>query len=88
MDAYSKNKFKVDQQIKGQQEKHEAFHALINLIAPALQDEAIKLWSKGTNAAANEHYYRRTMLEELTEGDYNEAQEVVRNAWKKMLNIA
>lgn len=80
-------KFRVGQQIKGEQAEHEAFHAILKLIPQALQDEAITLWNKGTNGAAEASYFRRAMMDELTEADYREAQNEVHEAWRKRLNI-
>jgi hypothetical protein len=80
-------KFRVAQQIRGEQAEHEAFHAILKLIPHALQDEAIALWNKGTNGAAESSYFRRAMLDELSESDYTEAQNEVHEAWRKRLNI-
>jgi len=40
--------WRLEQQIAGDRAEREAFHALMKLIPPALQDEAIRLWVKGT----------------------------------------
>lgn len=79
--------FRVNKQIEAEQAEHEAFHAILKLIPQALQDEAITLWNKGTNGAAEASYFRRAMMDELTESEYTEAQNEVFEAWKKRLNL-
>jgi hypothetical protein len=77
--------WRLSQQIEGDKAEREAFHALMKLIAPALQDEAITLWVKGTNGASQEAYNRRLLMSELSEKDYRETQEIAHEIWKESL---
>lgn len=83
----TKTKFRVSKQIEAEQQEHEAFHAILKLIPDALQDEAIALWNKGTNGAADASYFRRAMMDELTEADFREAQNEALEAWRKRVGI-
>ena len=79
--------FRLNQLIKGQAAEHEAFHAILKLIPTPLQDEAITLWNKGINGAADEAYYRRLMMSELNEAEYGEVQALAHNAWRILMGI-
>lgn len=79
--------WRTEQQINAQKEEHEAFQAIVKLVPRDLQDEAIKLWVKGTEASANEAYNRRLMMSELSEQDYKATQEIVFNAWKGLMGF-
>ena len=80
--------WRMSQQIKAQKEEHEAFHALMNLIPQASKDEAIRLWVKGTENASTEAYNRRLLMSELNEADFREAQDIVHEAWKKLMKVS
>ena len=79
--------YRVNQQIEGQKAEHEAMIEIIKLVPQSLKDEAIKLWVKGTNAASQEAYNRRVMMSDLDEQDFKETQEIVHNAWRKMMGL-
>jgi ribosome recycling factor len=79
--------WRTEQQIKAQQEEHEAFQAIVKLVPRDLQDEAIKLWVKGTEASANEAYNRRLMMSELNDQDFKATQEIVHNAWRELMGL-
>lgn len=79
--------WRLRQQIAGDKAEREAFHALMKLIPPALQDEAIKLWVKGTEGASQEAYNRRLLRSELSEQDYNVAQNIAHEIWKESLSL-
>lgn len=79
--------WRTEQQIKAQKEEHDAFQAIVKLVPRDLQDEAIKLWVKGTEASANEAYNRRLMMSELSEQDFNATQEIVHNAWRELMGF-
>jgi hypothetical protein len=78
--------WRLSQQIEGEKAEREAFHAIMKLIPPALQDEAIKLWVKGTDGASKESYNRRALLNDLSDSDYRETQEIVHEIWKESLS--
>jgi hypothetical protein len=77
--------WRLSQQIEGDKAEREAFHALMKLIPPALQDEAIRLWVKGTDGASQEAYNRRLLASELNESDYRETQDIAHEIWKETL---
>jgi hypothetical protein len=77
--------WRIGQQIKAQEVERDSFHAILKLVPEALQSEAIALWVKGTEAAGTESYNRWLLLSELNESDYVEAQEIVFEAWKKLI---
>jgi hypothetical protein len=79
--------WRLEQQIEGDRAEREAFHAIMKLIPPALQDEAISLWVKGTNGAGQESYNRRLLMSELSETDYREAQDIAHEIWKESVSI-
>jgi hypothetical protein len=79
--------WRTQQQITAQQEEHEAFQAIVKLVPRDLQDEAIKLWVKGTEASANEAYNRRLMMSELNDQDFKATQEIVHNAWRELMGL-
>jgi hypothetical protein len=77
--------WRLSQQIEGDKAEREAFHAMMKLIAPALQDEAIRLWVKGTNGASQEAYNRRLLMSDLSDGDYRDTQAIAHEIWKDSL---
>ena len=77
--------WRLSQQIEGDKEEREAFHAIMKLIPHALQDEAIRLWVKGTEGASAEAYNRRLLMSELSETDYRETQDIAHEIWKETL---
>ena len=79
--------WRLSQQIKAQKEEHEAFHAMMELIPPALKDEAIALWVKGTAGASTEAYNRRLLMSELSESEYKETQEIAHQAWRQLVGV-
>jgi hypothetical protein len=79
--------WRLSQQIAGDKAEREAFHAMMKLIPPALQDEAIKLWVKGTDGASQEAYNRRLLMSELSDADYRETQDIVHEIWKESLSL-
>lgn len=79
--------WRLEQQIAGDKAEREAFHAIMKLIPPALQDEAIRLWVKGTEGASAEAYNRRLLMSELSDKDYRETQEIVHEIWKESLTL-
>lgn len=79
--------WRLSQQIAGDKAEREAFHAIMKLIPPALQDEAIKLWVKGTDGAGQESYNRRLLMSELSEADYRETQNIAHEIWKESLSL-
>jgi hypothetical protein len=79
--------WRTQQQVNAQKEEHEAFQSIVKLIPKELQEEAIKLWVKGTEAAANEAYNRRLMMSELEEKEFNKTQEIVHNAWRELMGF-
>ena len=81
------NTWRLRQQIAGDEAEREAFHAMMKLIPPALQDEAIKLWVKGTEGASQEAYNRRLLMSELSEAEYRESQEIAHEAWKEAIRL-
>jgi hypothetical protein len=80
--------WRLSQQIAGDKAEREAFHALMRLIPPALQDEAISLWVKGTEGASQEAYNRRLLMSELSEKDYQETQEIAHEIWKETFLVS
>jgi hypothetical protein len=77
--------WRLSQQVAGDKAEREAFHAMMKLIPPALQDEAIKLWVKGTDGASQEAYNRRLLMSELSDADYRETQDIAHQIWKETL---
>jgi hypothetical protein len=80
-------KFRLDQLMKGQAAEHEAFHSLMKIIPKHLEDEIVTLWTKGTSGAADESYYRRLMMSELSEAEYGEVQALAHNAWRILMGF-
>jgi hypothetical protein len=80
--------WRLSQQVAGDKEEREAFHAMMKLIPQALQDEAIRLWVKGTEGASQEAYNRRLLMSELSETDYNATQEIAHEIWKETLLVS
>lgn len=79
--------WRLRQQIAGDKAEREAFHAMMKLIPPALQDEAIRLWVKGTEGASAEAYNRRLLMSELSDKDYRETQDIAHEIWKESLSL-
>jgi hypothetical protein len=77
--------WRLEQQIAGDKAEREAFHAIMKLIPHALQDEAIRLWVKGTEGASAEAYNRRLLMSELSDADYRETQDIAHEIWKETL---
>lgn len=77
--------WRLSQQIAGEKAEREAFHDLLKLVPPYLQDEAIRLWVKGTEGASAEAYNRRLLMSELSEKDYDETQAIAREIWRQSL---
>lgn len=79
--------WRLEQQIAGNKAESEAFHAMMKLIPPALQDEAIRLWVKGTNGASQEAYNRRLLMSDLSDNDYRDTQAIAHEIWKESLSL-
>ena len=77
--------WRMTQQQRAQQEEHEAFHALMDLIPAQIREEVIKLWVKGTESASAEAYNRRWLKSELNESDYEETQKIAHERWTEMI---
>jgi hypothetical protein len=77
--------WRLSQQIAGDKAEREAFHAIMELIPPALKDEAIRLWVKGTEGASQEAYNRRLLMSDLSDGDYRDTQDIAHEIWKESL---
>lgn len=81
------NTWRLRQQVAGDRAEREAFHAIMKLIPQALQDEAIRLWVKGTEGASSEAYNRRLLMSELSDSDYRETQDIAHEIWKESLKV-
>ena len=77
--------FALEAQIQAMKTEHEAFHALMALIPNNIKDEVITLWVRGTDASADEAFYRRAQRAELTESQYRDAQDIAHKAWQEMV---
>jgi hypothetical protein len=80
--------WRMSQQIQAQKVEHQAFHDLMQIVPKEIKDEVIALWVKGTESASNESYNRRLLMSELEEADYRQTQDIVHEAWKKLLKIS
>lgn len=79
--------WRLRQQIAGDKAEREAFHAIMKLIAPAVQDEAIRLWVKGTEGASAESYNRRALRDSLSDSEYNQSQDIAHEIWKESIRL-
>ena len=80
--------YQIQFQIAAMKAEHEAFHALMALLPKEVKDEAIALWVKGTESASSEAYHRKGLRERLSESDYRKSQDLVHEAWKKMMKVS
>lgn len=77
--------WRLRQQVTAQRKEREAYHAMMELIAPALRDKAVELWVQGTTGASDEAYNRMKLKSELSETEYLETQSIVHDEWMKVI---
>ena len=84
-DCVTNMDFQLQHQIESMKAENRSFHNLMKIVPKEIKDEVIALWVKGTEAAADEAYFRRTLKAELSQEEYRKAQNVAHEAWKAFI---
>ena len=84
-DCVTTMNFQLQHQIESMKVEHQTFHNLMKIVPKEIKDEVIALWVRGTEAAADEAYFRRSLRAELSEEEYRKAQDVAHEAWKAFI---